>query len=121
RPQAERAAVRAHHVGIMLQSGNLFAGLTVEENARLQTTLARRAEPEKLDALINLVGLEHRRTTRADRLSGGEAARAAMVVALVNEPDVVFADEPTGEVDAETEQRILDLLQVQRSRGTAVI
>jgi len=121
RPEAERAKVRARKIGIMLQSGNLFDHLSVEDNIRLQMHLADKVNEQHVDELINLVGLNHRRHARPAHISGGEAARAGLAVALAAEPEVLLADEPTGEVDAETEKHILHLLDAHRKNGGAIL
>jgi len=121
RPEAERAVIRASKIGIMLQSGNLFDHLSVEDNIRLQMHLAGKVNEQHLDELINLVGLNHRRHARPAHISGGEAARAGLAVALAAEPKVLLADEPTGEVDAETEKQILHLLDAYRKNGGAIL
>lgn len=121
RPEAARAAVRASKIGIMLQAGNLFEHLSVEDNIRLQMSLAGRVNIKHIDALIDRVGLNHRRHARPAQISGGEASRAALAVALAAEPKVLLADEPTGEVDAETEKRILHLLDDYRKNGGAIL
>jgi len=120
-PEAVRAAVRAKYMGIMLQSGNLFDHLSVEDNILLQMHLAGRIDMKRVDELIKLVGLQHRRYARPTHISGGETARAGLAVALAAEPAVLLADEPTGEVDAETEQQILHLLDNYRKNGGAVL
>jgi putative ABC transport system ATP-binding protein len=121
RPEAARAKVRARMIGIMLQSGNLLEHLSVEENIELQMVLSGRVDKEHLDELINLVGLNHRRHARPAHISGGEAARAGLAVAMAAEPKVLLADEPTGEVDAETESHILQFLDAYRKKGGAVL
>lgn len=121
RPEAERAKLRAREIGIMLQSGNLFDHLSVEDNIQLQMFLAGRVNMKHIDALIDLVGLNDRRHARPAYISGGEAARAGLAVALAAEPKVLLADEPTGEVDAETEKRILHLLDAYRKNGGAIL
>ncbi len=121
RPETERAALRARTIGIMLQSGNLFDHLSVEDNIRLQMFLAGRVNIKRIDALIDLVGLNHRRHARPAHISGGEAARSGLAVALAAEPKVLLADEPTGEVDAEAEKHILHLLDDYRKNGGAVL
>ncbi|KLU66065.1 MULTISPECIES: ABC transporter ATP-binding protein [Desulfosporosinus] len=121
RPEAERAAIRAQEIGIVLQSGNLFNHLSVEENIRLQMQLGHKVDEERLTLLLNQVGLDKRRESRPSRISGGELARAALAVALANSPKVLMADEPTGEVDAETEKKILDLFENYRQNGGAAI
>lgn len=121
RPEAERAKVRARKIGIMLQSGNLFDHLSVEDNIRLQMFLAGRVNKSHLDKLIDLVGLNQRRHARPAHISGGEAARAGLAVALAAKPKALLADEPTGEVDAETEKQILRLLDAYRKNGGAIL
>lgn len=121
RPEGERAAVRARTIGIMLQAGNLFEHLSVEDNIRLQMFLAGKVNFKHMDELIERVGIHHRRQARPAHISGGESARAGLAVALAAEPKVLLADEPTGEVDAETEKRILQLLDEYRKNGGAVL
>ena len=121
RPEAERAAMRAAQIGILLQSRNLFEHLSVNDNMCLQMRLARKFDKQRLSKLIDQVGLHDRRYALPSQLSGGEAARAALAVALSTEPKVLLADEPTGEVDAETEKQILDLLEAHRRDGGATL
>lgn len=121
RPEPERAARRAAHIGILLQAGNLFDHLTVEENIRLQMHLARKIDRQRVDDLLDLVGLLARRKARPAHLSGGEVARAGLAVALAAAPSVLLADEPTGEVDAATEARILRIFESRRRTGEATL
>jgi putative ABC transport system ATP-binding protein len=121
KPEAERAAMRAAEIGILLQSRNLFDHLSVTDNMRLQMRLARKFDQQRLDSLIDLVGLTNRRHARPSQLSGGEAARAGLAVALSTDPKVLLADEPTGEVDAETEKDILRLLASRQQAGFATL
>jgi putative ABC transport system ATP-binding protein len=121
KPEAVRASIRARYIGILLQSGNLFDHLSVENNIRLQMRLAGGIDNRRLDKLISMVGLQHRRTAHPSRISGGEAARAGLAVAMAAEPKILLADEPTGEVDAGTEQKILELLENFRRKGGAVL
>ncbi|MDB5054408.1 MAG: transporter ATP-binding protein [Bacilli bacterium] len=120
-PEAERSAIRAAEMGILLQSGNLFPHLTVAENIRLQMRLSRKNDSQRLLQLINQVGLSHRSNAYPSQLSGGEAARAGLAVALSVVPHILLADEPTGEVDAETEKHILMLLDEIRNQGSATL
>ncbi len=117
RPEASRARMRAENIGILLQSGNLFEHLSVEENARLQMRLAHKLDERRLTDLFRFVGLEERRRSRPSQLSGGEAARAGLVTALAADPKVLLADEPTGEVDEETEADILRIFERRRESG----
>jgi putative ABC transport system ATP-binding protein len=121
RPEAVRARLRAAGIGILLQFGNLFEHLSLEDNVRLQMRLARRPDEQRLERLLDLVGLKDRRHAHPSQLSGGEAARAGLAVAVAAEPAVLLADEPTGEVDAGTEAQILALLEARRRRGGAAV
>ena len=121
RPEAERAALRARHIGILRQSRNLFEHLTVEGNILLQLKLARRPQDARLDAMLDLLGLSPLLASRLGQLSGGETARAGLAVALAADPMVLLADEPTAEVDAATAGGILALLAQRRAEGRATI
>jgi putative ABC transport system ATP-binding protein len=120
RPEAERAAIRAKTIGVLQQSGNLLDHLTVFENVLLQARLAR-ASGAHCDDLLRTLGLAERRDAHPTQLSGGEAARAGLAVALAASPKLLLADEPTGEVDAQTEARLLEVFDDFRKRGGAVI
>ena len=120
RPEAERAAVRAGHVGVLFQSVNLIEHLTITQNVILAQSLSSQHDSSPAE-IIDEVGLTSRAGAYPSQLSGGEAARAGLAVALANAPDVLLADEPTGELDAETEQRLLDLLRLQADRGCGVL
>ena len=121
RSEAERASIRAAEIGILLQTGNLFEQLSVIDNVRLQMRLAQKVDEQRVHLLIEQVGLSERRFAYPSQLSGGEAARAGLAVALSTNPRVLLADEPTGEVDAETEQHILRLLTARRDAGGATL
>ncbi len=121
KPEAERAAMRAAQIGILLQSRNLFEHLSVTDNMRLQMRLAQKFDKQRINRLLELVGLADRCHARPSQLSGGEAARAGLAVALSTDPHVLLADEPTGEVDAETEQDILRLFESRRQAGGATL
>lgn len=121
RPEAERARIRAAQFGILLQSANLFTHLNVEQNVRLPLLLARKSEPGRVDYLLETVGLRNRRHAFATELSGGEQARAALAVALVVDPPILIADEPTAEVDRDTEARLLDHFEARRRAGLTTL
>jgi len=119
RPEPERAALRARYIGMLFQSHNLLEHLTVEQNLALVQRLARRTPDRK--ALLADLGLAGRAGAYPSELSGGEAARAALAVALANDPPVLLADEPTGEVDTAAEARVLVLLRARVEAGGAVV
>jgi putative ABC transport system ATP-binding protein len=121
RPEHERAALRARHIGTLFQSANLLEHLTVRRNIELVQRIAGRRDRARADALLGAVGLTRRSGARPSELSGGEAVRAGLAVALANNPDVLIADEPTGELDGQTEAAVLQLIRDQADRGTAVV
>lgn len=120
-PEADRARLRSAHIGILMQSGNLFPALTVEDNVRVPLQLAHQVDDDHIHQLLEQVGLLHRAKARPGQLSGGELARAGLAVALATRPSVLLADEPTGEVDATTENRLLDLFNALRAEGMAIL
>lgn len=121
RPEPERAALRARRVGVLFQSGNLLDHLTVAENVVLAQRVAGRPNPGRAAGLLKALGLARRAHARPAELSGGETARAGLAVALANDPAVVLADEPTGELDSASEARVLDLLWAHAAAGGAVV
>jgi putative ABC transport system ATP-binding protein len=106
-----RAAVRARHVGFVFQSFHLVPSLTALENVMLPLELARRSDARTAaGAVLGRVGLAERVGHYPRQLSGGEQQRVAIARAFVTQPDVLFADEPTGNLDAQTGEKIMDLL-----------
>ena len=120
-PEAARAKRRAASIGVLMQSGNLFPTLTVADNIKVPMLLARKVDQTWAEILLRGVGIVERQDARPGQLSGGELARAGLAVALAAQPDILLADEPTGEVDAATESFILDFLNEQRHAGTAIL
>jgi putative ABC transport system ATP-binding protein len=121
RPEAVRTRLRAQHIGVLFQQGNLLDHLSVANNIRFVRRLARRPAPDGVEALLEAVGLSGRGSALAGELSGGEAARAGLAVALANDPVVLIADEPTGELDEVTERTVVRLLANRAAAGTAVL
>jgi putative ABC transport system ATP-binding protein len=121
RPETTRAALRARWIGVLQQSGNLFDHLTVAQNVQLAQELAGGTHARHVDEILTQVGLGDRASARPTTLSGGEAARAGLAVALANDPPVVLADEPTGEVDLVNESRVLDLFRRGTEAGAGVL
>jgi putative ABC transport system ATP-binding protein len=117
RPETVRASLRARRMGILLQSGNLFDHLTVAANVRLQLQLAGQPSRGRVAEVLDEVGIASRAFAFPTELSGGEAERAGLAVALAAKPRVLLADEPTGEVDSATEERILEIFDEHRRRG----
>jgi putative ABC transport system ATP-binding protein len=104
--------LRREHIGFVFQFFNLLPMLTAKENILLPLTIAgEKPEDGWFDQLVEDVGLEERLTHRPSELSGGQQQRVAIARALVSKPTVLFADEPTGNLDSNTGQEILDLLR----------
>jgi len=120
-PEPVRARLRAGRIGFLAQSANLFDHLTVEANLVLVRRLAARPVRASVAEVLASVGLAARGRAYPGELSGGEAARAGLAVALAVDPAVVLADEPTGELDSATEDDVLDLLLTTTNRGVAVV
>jgi putative ABC transport system ATP-binding protein len=109
--------LRRRHIGFVFQFFNLLPMLTAEENIALPLSLAG-AKPKDgwLDEVIEAVGLSDRRGHRPSELSGGQQQRVAVARAMVSRPTVMFADEPTGNLDSKTSEEILDLLRTSVDR-----
>ncbi|RDJ04221.1 ABC transporter ATP-binding protein [Rhizobium grahamii] len=121
RPEPDRARLRARHLGMLMQSGNLFEHLTVWANVRLQMQISGTDRPGEIDGLLDVLGLDGLANMLPAHLSGGEAARAGLAVALAAKPSILLCDEPTAEVDAATEQHVIDYLSKICRGGTAVL
>jgi putative ABC transport system ATP-binding protein len=123
--QREADAFRRHTVGLVFQFHNLLANLTALENVQapmLPDGPSPRERLKRACALLEQVGLEGRMHARPPTLSGGERQRVALARALANEPRVLLADEPTGNLDSSSGERLLDLLgELQRDRGTTLV
>ncbi|MGT2465173.1 ABC transporter ATP-binding protein [Mesorhizobium atlanticum] len=121
RTEAERARLRSRYFGMLMQSGNLFGHLTVRANIRLQMQICGCDRPAEVEGLLASLGIEDLAGALPNHLSGGEAARAGLAVALAAKPPILLCDEPTAEVDAATEQRIIDRFVEICRGGTAVL
>jgi putative ABC transport system ATP-binding protein len=108
----ELTLLRRRHIGFIFQFFNLLPMLTAEENIVLPLRIAGRSvEREWIDEVISKVGLAERRSHRPAQLSGGQQQRVAIARGLVSRPTVMFADEPTGNLDSTTSEEILNLLR----------
>ncbi|MFO7889488.1 MAG: ABC transporter ATP-binding protein [bacterium] len=108
----EKTEMRAMNMGFVFQFYNLLPVLSAVENVELPLLLAGKSKGarEKAEKALDMVGLGHRYTHRPSALSGGERQRVTIARAIVNEPDMIWADEPTGDLDTETSDKIMDIL-----------
>jgi ABC-type lipoprotein export system ATPase subunit len=121
--ESERARIRAERIGVVFQSGNLIPFLSAVENVELAMSIAGksggRSEARKV---LDELGLGNRLHHRTTQLSGGEVQRVAVAVALANDPDLLLADELTGELDSATADQVIGLLtQMWRERELTVL
>ncbi len=110
----EIARIRNIEMGFVFQSFNLLPRQTVFENVQLPLLYSGRPEQEwkkRVEEVVEIVGMSHRLGYETNKLSGGEKQRTAIARALVNEPKVIFADEPTGNLDSKTGQAVMQTLQ----------
>lgn len=119
----ERARLRAGQVGFVFQSFQLLPGLTALENVMLPLELTGDADAaDRARAMLEKVGLQHRAGHQPLQLSGGEQQRVALARAFVSEPALLFADEPTGNLDSETGEKVIELMfSLTRQQGAAVV
>ncbi|MBU1337846.1 MAG: ABC transporter ATP-binding protein [Acidobacteria bacterium] len=121
----ELALYRRFQVGMIFQSFNIIPAYTAKENVALPLLFSGVPKRERLrraEAVLSLVGLEERKDHRPSELSGGEQQRVAVARALINSPDILLADEPTGNLDSRTSQGILNLLQeMNRTQNLTVL
>jgi ABC-type lipoprotein export system ATPase subunit len=120
----ELAAIRARAIGFVFQGFNLLPNLDARENVALAARYARRGGGEAIaraERALRDVGLGDRMHHRPSALSGGQQQRVAIARALVNEPALLLADEPTGELDSRTAENVLELLSALNARGQTLI
>jgi putative ABC transport system ATP-binding protein len=123
--KAQLASIRLHHIGFVFQAYNLIPVLTAQENVEFVMQLQgmhSQAREEKSRAILSEVGLSGMEDRRPAEMSGGQQQRVAVARALVSEPDLVLADEPTANLDSHTAENLMDLLRsLNESHGTTFI
>jgi putative ABC transport system ATP-binding protein len=115
---------RCNNVGFVFQAYNLVSTLTVAENIAFPMEWIQKPFDQiekRVDELLETVGLQHRANHFASQLSGGEQQRVAFARALANDPQVILADEPTGNLDQKNGQKIVQVLQLLKSQGKTII
>lgn len=118
----ELAAMRNKRVGFVFQSFNLLPRTSVRENVSLPLLYAKKdIDMKQVDNAIASVGLSHRADHLSNQLSGGEKQRVAIARALVNDPDVIFADEPTGNLDSQSGNQVMRILQNLHAAGHTIV
>lgn len=120
----ELANIRNEKLGFVFQSFNLLPRLSVLDNVVLPLVYAGVSKKERIaraEAMIDLVGLADRRSYQASQLSGGQKQRVAIARALVNDPKVIFADEPTGNLDSKSGAVVLEFLQMLNDQGRTLV
>lgn len=118
------AQLRNQEIGFVFQAFHLLPKTTVVDNVALPllyTKLSTAEKNKRVDAAIEAVGLSHRRLHMSNQLSGGEKQRVAIARALVNNPKVIFADEPTGNLDSKSGQQIMEIVENLNDAGRTII
>ena len=121
REEKFKTELRSRAMGIMLQTNNLFAHLNVTQNVNLAQSVFGDSDKDWVKAIVERLGIAARANALPAELSGGERARAAIAVALARKPKILVLDEPTGEVDANAEAVILNVLHEHCTKGGAVV
>jgi putative ABC transport system ATP-binding protein len=123
-PERRRTAIRKRNIGFVFQSFNLIDELTVYENVELPLVYAKTPPAErqkKVDAVLERMDIAHRRYHFPAQLSGGQQQRVAVARAVVNEPNLILADEPTGNLDSEHGNEVMRILLKLNEEGTSIL
>jgi putative ABC transport system ATP-binding protein len=124
RSERDLASVRKHHIGFIFQSFNLIDELTVAENVMLPLLYQKAPAAEReqrVQEVLERVNIAHRADHRPQQLSGGQQQRVAVARAVVTNPELILADEPTGNLDTVNGEEVLDLLNQLNSEGTTIV
>lgn len=122
--EKQRAALRKQHIGFIFQSFNLIDELTVEQNIELPLYYHKVPKEERkrlVDKVLQRVDIAHRRKHLPAKLSGGQQQRVAIARAIVTQPDLILADEPTGNLDSKNSEQVMELLQELNQEGSTIV
>jgi ABC-type lipoprotein export system ATPase subunit len=121
-PESQLVRLRRDKIGFVFQQFYLIPGLSVFDNIALPLLFSKKpVQRDKIAALAEMVGLGHRLDHCPSQLSGGEMQRTAIARGLVNDPEMLLADEPTGNLDSDNSEKIFDLLRTLTSNGLATV
>ncbi|NNM75511.1 ABC transporter ATP-binding protein [Sphingomonas sp. ID1715] len=123
-PEAKLADIRKKHIGFIFQSFNLIDELSVRENvelALLYHDIPASERKARVEAVMDKVGIAHRAKHRPSQLSGGQQQRVAVARAVVGEPKMILADEPTGNLDTQHGEEVMRMLQKLNSEGSTIV
>lgn len=118
------ATIRGKKIGFVFQKFNLIPSLTALENVALPSLFQGKTKEERYSKaveLLSFVGLSHRLKHKPNQLSGGEQQRVAIARSMINDPDIILADEPTGNLDSKTGKNIMNLFQSLNKKGKTII
>lgn len=120
----KRAQIRCYDIGFVFQSFNLISSLTISENIMLpltyQNDVSKSLMQSKVDEVLERVGMQHRANHFPSQLSGGQQQRVAVARALVNDPKIIFADEPTGNLDSQNAEKVMALFDQLHRDGSTI-
>ncbi len=122
--ERQRAAMRKNNIGVVFQSFNLIDELTVYENVELPLIYTKTPAAErktKVEAVLEKMNMAHRMKHFPQQLSGGQQQRVAVARAIVNQPNLILADEPTGNLDSEHGAEVMDILSKLNDEGTTIV
>lgn len=118
---SEKSALRAQKIGFLFQDSTMIQALTLRENLLFTQGISGKKDPRQVEALLYLFGLEDRADFFPHQLSGGQRRRAMAARALIHNPDLILADEPTNDLDEHWSTEMIRILKEQTQKGTAVV
>ena len=118
----ECCTLRSRYISYVYQFFNLISFLTVKENMSLTSQIkGKKVDEKELDQVLKLLGLEHKKDSFANELSGGQQQRVAIGRAILAHADIILADEPTGNLDGENAENVMDILKVLNGKGKTIV